>query len=157
ERPMQKLPTAEEAIAQFRAGMRAQRMRERGGAAVGRTRDTFVRDRENIARSTIKDAIKKRFGTEKRFLDLIDRPTSTPPRPPRRPMNINPNLDRSRAAGRRAYDAVTQWQQATQRWLTEMEAHARESAQLKTFLEQAINRVRNEIDDYKKRNNIIRA
>jgi hypothetical protein len=146
------IPTAEEAIERFREGMREERTRTRGGEAVDRVRDKFVRDREAVAKNTIRDAIKKRFGTEKRFLDLLDKLSAVPPRPPRKPGGLNPNLDNAKVR-----TAVDSWQAAVDKWLTQREGQVADTAKLKKFLEHTIDRVRHEIDAYKKRQGISRA
>lgn len=163
---MQKMPTEAEALQQWREGRRAQREAERGAAAVESTRDRFVADRENIARDTILDAIKKRFpgkNSQKNFLALLDRLASVPANPPRRPGNINVRRDNLPADQRQRLDA---WETAAEEWLDKKEEQTSpknkkggkgDAVRLKEFLEYTIQRIRQEIDAHKARRNIVRA
>ena len=147
-----RLPTAEQAIQQYREGMRAERQRRRGGEAVDRVRDRYYADRENIAKTIIKDAIKKRFIKPDRLTSLLDRLTATAARPPQRPSGVNFNLDKQTPANQRAIEA---WEAATARWYLARTKQIADAKRLKSFLEYTIGRIRNDIERYKKRNGIV--
>ena len=155
---MQKLPTVEEAIRQWREGMRAIKETRRVGTAVTEMRGARYADRERTVRETIAAAIKKRFpgkNSEKKLLDLIDRLAKVPARPPVRPRGLNPNMyDRMSAEQKERYKA---WEDAVDKWLTEKEKQVGpdgDATKLKDFLDRTIQNIHNEIEAYKKRNNI---
>lgn len=76
-KPMQRIPTAEQAIEEFRTGQESLRQQEAqavatGGLGKGGTRGNQFAQRERVIKNTMLDAIKKRFGSDQRFNNLLN-------------------------------------------------------------------------------------
>ena len=164
-RPGGKLPTAEEAIAEFRRQSVVQTSKDEGASAVRSVRDTQYRQRDEVIGKSLRDSIVKRFGTEKRFQDMLDRlaqrAVKVQVREPwtgGKMRTVNLNLDRRPTASARkdiGEDHNRQLsEQDTQLWMDAKHEQIRQASQLKTFLEHAIRKTQRDIDAFRRVQNI---